>query len=154
VKALALLLALWASPALAYIQTEWTLYRSGNVPLVGGAPGYWARVGTAASAMTVQVYAHLDLSIQTCRLAYSFNPQSMYSPTGLRVMAYTPLGTFPFAQALRTGLGPVSGGVDVTDALQGLLAMQQGATLYVETVGNGAVGPLVYHAVIECIWHD
>jgi hypothetical protein len=154
-KALALLLAL-SLPAWATVpryQTEWTLYRSPVVPLAGGPSGQWHKAGTAWSASTVQVYSHLPLAIESCRVAYSLNPNTGASPTGFRVLAHTAIGNHPIATILRSNAqAPVSGGVDVTQQMQWLLTTKGGSTLSLETVGNGSAGPLVYHVVIECIW--
>jgi hypothetical protein len=156
-RALGFLFALLTLPAAAtaprLYQTEWTLYRSPVVPLTGSASGQWHRAGTAWSASTVQVYSHLDLAIDSCRVAYSMNPQTGASPTGLRVLAHTALGNYPIATVLRANAQtPVSGGVDVTTQMRWLLSTRAGSTLSLETVGNGANGPVVYHVVIECIW--
>ena len=59
-----------------------------------------------------------------------------------------PLATVTRAY-LRT---PTSGGVDITPQMRWLVANRRGVTLALQTVGDGVSGPLVYHAVIECIW--
>lgn len=152
-KTLAFLLALWAASASAVVQTETVLYRNGQVPLQGYASGAWHWPGVAFSATTAQLYAHLNLAIDSCRFAYSLNPQSGPSPTGMRLVALdfgqvVPLATVTIPN-LRT---PTSGGIDVTQQLKWLVSNGRGVTLALQTVGGGGMGPLVYHAVIECVW--
>jgi hypothetical protein len=86
-------------------------------------------------------------------VAYSFNPNTGNSPTGFRVLAHTPIGVYPLAQALRSNaFTPVSGGIDITYQMKWLLSLNAGTTLSLESVGNGTKGPLIYHAVVECVW--
>ena len=139
--------------ALFTVQTETVLYRNAQIPLAGYPSGAWHWPGVAFSASTAQLYAHLGLSIDTCRFSYSLNPQSGPSPTGLRLVALDMGGIVPLATVtipnLRT---PTSGGIDVTRQIKGLVSNHRGVTLALQTVGNGLNGPLVYHAVIECIY--
>ncbi len=152
-KLIALLLALWASVAGAIVQTETVLYRNGQVPLAGYPSGAWHWPGVAFSATTAQLYAHLDLAIESCRFAYSLNPQASASPTGLRLVALDLGQVVPLATVTRAYLRtPTSGGVDITPQMRWLVANRRGVTLALQTVGDGVSGPLVYHAVIECIW--
>jgi len=153
VRALALILALWSAAAGAVVQTETVLYRNGQVPLAGYPSGAWHWPGVAFSATTAQLYAHLDLAIESCRFAYSLNPQSGPSPTGLRLVALdmgqiVPLATVTIPN-LRT---PTSGGIDLTHQMKWLIGNQRGVTLALQTVGNWTNGPLIYHAVVECVW--
>ena len=153
-KILGLLLLLWVPTSFAAIQTEWTLYRNAQTPLMGYPSGAWHWPGIAFSASTFQLYAHLDLSIDTCRFAYSFNPQSGPSPTGLRLVALDMGSVVPLATALIPNRQtPTSGGVDITHQIKWLLNNQRGVTLALQTVGNGSAGPLIYHAVVECTWY-
>lgn len=148
-----LLLALWAVSASAVVQTETVLYRNGQVPLVGYPSGAWHWPGVAFSATTAQLYAHLDLSLDSCRFAYSLNPQSGPSPTGLRLVAIDSGQVIPLASVtIPNRHTPTSGGADVTHQMRWLIANGRGVTLGLQTVGNGLTGPLIYHAVIECVW--
>lgn len=148
-------LALWAASASAVVQTETVLYRNAQTPLAGYASGAWHWPGVAFSASTSQLYAHMDLEISSCRFAYSFNPNTGASPTGLRLVALDLGQVVPLATATRANLyTPISGGVDITSQMRWMIDNGRGVTLALQTVGNGAAGPLVYHAVIECVWHE
>jgi hypothetical protein len=152
-KLLLLLFLLVSNPAAAYTQTEWTLFRNAQTPLSGYPSGIWHWPGVAFSASTFQLYAHLDLSIDTCRFAYSFNPRSGPSPTGLRLVALDMGSIVPLATVTVPNVKtPTSGGVNITHQMRRLLNNKRGVTIALQTVGNGVSGPLIYHAVVECVW--
>jgi len=152
-KALALILALWASSATAALQTEFTLYRNAQTPLQGYPSGAWHWPGVAMSAAMSLLYSNLDLSIESCRWAFSWTPDSGPSPTGLRLVAVVDGQIIPLTSVtMANRVTPTSDGRDVTPQMMWLVSQRRSAWLGVQTVGDGVRGPKVYHSVIECIW--
>lgn len=149
----ALILLLLSFPAWAEIQTEWTLFRNAQTPLEGSPSGQWNWPGAAFSASTLQLYSHLSMPIQSCRWAYSLNPNTGPSPTGIRLVSYDSGNVVEMARVLIANrTTPTSGGHDITQQMRNLLAQRKPLTIAMQSVGNGIAGPKIYHSVIECIW--
>lgn len=152
-RALAFLLTLWASSVGAIVQTEITLYRNAQVPLIGYPSGAWHWPGVAMSASMSLLYSHRELAVESCRWAFSWTPESGASPTGIRLVAVLDGQVIPLAAVTMPHRStPTSDGRDVTEKMRWLLSLQRSAWLGMQTVGNGLNGPKVYHSVIECIW--
>lgn len=154
-KLLALLLSLWVPASLAEIQTEWTLYRNAQTPLMGYALGAWHWPGVAMSASQSILYSHKNLDIDTCRWAFSWTPDSGPSPTGIRLVYVLNGQIVPIAQAVMANrTTPTSDGRDVTGVIKSLVNQKTSAWLGIQTVGDGVRGPKIYHSVIECVWNN
>ena len=155
-KTLLLLLALSFTAAAnvpRYLQTEWVLYRDAQTPLQGSPSGQWGWPGAAFSASTFQLYSNLGLALNTCRWAYSLNPDTGPSPTGIRLVTYDAGVVNELARVLIANrTTPTSGGHDLTAQLKALVAAGRATTIAMQTVGNGLTGPKVYHSVVECSW--
>lgn len=154
-RTLAFLLTLWASSVGASMQTEFTLYRNAQVPLQGYPSGAWHWPGIAMSASMSLLYSNRDLSIESCRWAFSWTPDSGPSPTGLRLVVVVDGQVSPLATVTQSNrVTPTSDGRDVTAAMRALIASGRSAWLGLQTVGDGVRGPKIYHSVIECVWHE
>lgn len=152
-KFLILLLALWATSASAVIQTEWTLYRNAQYPLLGYPSGVWHWPGVAMSASMSLLYSNQELDIESCRWAFSWTPDSGPSPTGLRLVYILDGNVVPIAQVtMANRTTPTSDGRNITDTIKALNAMNRSVWLGIQTVGDSLRGPKIYHSVIECTW--
>jgi hypothetical protein len=154
-RTLAFLLTLWASSVGASMQTEFTLYRNAQVPLQGYPSGAWHWPGVAMSASMSLLYSNRDLSIESCRWAFSWTPDSGPSPTGIRLVAVVDGYVTPLVEVTMPNRAtPTSDGRNVTAQIEWLLSLHQSAWLGIQTVGDGVRGPKIYHSVIECVWHE
>lgn len=153
-KILGLLLLLWVPTSFAAIQTEWTLYRNAQTPLMGYPSGAWHWPGVAMSASMSILYANKTLDIDTCRWAFSWTPDSGPSPTGIRLVYVLDGQIVPIAEAVMANrTTPTSDGRNVTGVIKQLITHQTPVWLGIQTVGDGIRGPKIYHSVIECVWN-
>ncbi len=137
----------------ATIQTELLLYRNSQHPLIGTTSGCcWDYPGAALTANTTQFYANENLSLVFARWVLAWNPNTLSSPTGVRLI-HADLG--PKNETEIAGFRvvrkrtPIVSAVDITADLQALTAQK---TLAHQTFGNGQWGCKIYGSWIEALW--
>lgn len=142
------------------VQTVDVIYQSASFGEQGPADGVnWNFLGNAkSSSMSTYFWSLLkagNASIVFARVVFIWNPNTGTSPTGIRLVSADdgPVNLIEICQVTQTNYtNPRVDAVDMTTALQALLAAGQYKHLGFQTSGNGGNGPIVYGVRLEIVW--
>lgn len=137
------------------VPADMVFYRDAATPLNSGNGTNWAFSGAALSASTISLYANMGMSLHYARFLMVWTPNHATSATGVRLvhMDSGPTNITEIAKFELTGMTPRVDAVDVTAALQALLAGGANKFLGLQTRGNGFAPSKTYSALIECVWN-